>query len=144
MRIESEQGQRLRDQCQENAVTVKTLKGLGEALAKIDRPGSFAVSGSVPAVLPGLAVEGLGTIGLPLTARQASELKKHCHQAPYGKGEKTLVDKNVRRVWRMEPDRFSLTNPDWKRFLAETVGTDWPLQTAHRACELKWTPPVTI
>ena len=47
---------------------------------------------------------------------------KHCHQAPYGKGEKTLVDTNVRRVWRMEPDRFSLTNPEWKRFIAETVG----------------------
>ena len=26
-----------------------------------------------------------------------------------------------RRVWRMEPDRFSLTNPDWERFLAEMV-----------------------
>ena len=94
---------------------------LGQALSKIDRPGSFCVSGSAPAVLPGLEVEGLGPIGLPLTAKQAKELKKHCHQAPYGKGEKTLVDTSVRRVWRMEPDRFSLTNPDWERFIEETV-----------------------
>src|SRR3954467_8787955 len=98
-----------------------TLEKLDEALSKIDRPGSFCVSGSVPAVLPGLEVAGLGPIGLPLNDKQAKALKKHCHQAPYGKGEKTLVDTKVRRVWRMEPDRFSLTNPDWNRFIAETV-----------------------
>jgi hypothetical protein len=95
---------------------------LSEALSKIDRPGSFCVGGSAPTVLPGLEVEGLGPIGLPLTVKQAKELKAHCVQAPYGKGEKTLVDTSVRRVWRMEPGRFSLTNPDWDRFLSETVG----------------------
>ena len=104
-------------------MTKATVEKLGQALARIDRPGSFAVSGSVPIVLPGLEVEVLGPIGLPLTAGQAKELKKLCHQAPYGKGTKTLVDTSVRRVWRMEPARFALTNPDWKRFLAETVGT---------------------
>ena len=95
---------------------------LGEVLSKIDRPGSFCVSGSAPPVLPGLEVEGLGPVGLPLTAKQAKELIKLCHQAPYGKGEETLVDRKVRRVWRMEPDRFSLTNPEWEGFLATTVG----------------------
>ena len=94
---------------------------LGQALDKIDRPGTFCVSGSAPAVLPGLEVQGMGPVGLPLTAKQAKEIIKHCDQAPYGKGEKTLVDTSVRRVWRMEPGRFSLTNPDWERFLAEMV-----------------------
>ncbi len=89
-------------------------KKLRQALAKIDRPGSFCTSGSVPAVLPGLAVTKLGYIGLPLSARQAEELKEHCEQAPYGKGEQTVVDTNVRRVWRLTPDKFKLTNPDWK------------------------------
>jgi hypothetical protein len=107
---------------EENPVREELSKKLGEALSKIDRPGSFCVSGSAPAILPGLEVEGLGPIGLPLTAQQAKELKKHCHQAPYGKGEETIVDTKVRRVWRMEPDKFALTNPDWDRLLAETVG----------------------
>ena len=43
------------------------LEKLDQALGQIDRPGSFCVSGSVPAVLPGLEVEGLGPVGLPLT-----------------------------------------------------------------------------
>ena len=76
----------------------------------------------MPAVLPGLEVEGLGPVGLPLTAKAAKDLIKHCHQAPYGKGEQTLVDTKVRRVWRMEPDHFALKNPDWDRVIKEIVG----------------------
>jgi hypothetical protein len=94
---------------------------LSEVLEKIDRPGSFCVSGGAPTVLPGLEVEGLGPIGLPLTARQAKELKSRCEQAPYGKGEETLVDTSVRNVWRMKPEHFTLTNPDWEKFLRQTV-----------------------
>src|SRR4051812_6193356 len=99
----------------------KGFRELRELLRKIDRPGYFCVSGSAPVVMPGLEVDGLGPIGLPLTAKQAKELKKQCEQAPYGKGEETVVDPKVRRVWRLKPDRFSLTNPDWPFFLQETV-----------------------
>ncbi|CAN5834202.1 hypothetical protein BH23PLA1_BH23PLA1_13690 [soil metagenome] len=103
-------------------VRTKMLDQLGKALSKIDRPGTFCVSGSVPAILPGLEVLDLGPIALPITARQARELKKHCSQAAYGKGEQTIVDTSVRKVWRLEPDRFALTNPDWDRLIKETVG----------------------
>src|SRR5207237_1661382 len=41
--------------------------------------------------------------------------------APYGKGAKTLVDTSVRRVWRMEPDRFALKNPEWDRVIKGIV-----------------------
>jgi hypothetical protein len=94
---------------------------LARALKAVDRPGTFCASGSGPAPLPGLDVAGLGPVGLPLTAVQAPELIKRCRQAPYGKGEKTLVDTNVRRVWQLDPDRFSLTNPDWEQYLATAV-----------------------
>lgn len=99
------------------------LTELDHALTKVNRPGSFCVSGSVPLVLPGLEVHDLGPIGLPLTPKQARELKKHCEQAPYGRGEQTLVDTNVRRVWRMKPEQFTLANPGWRQFVQRTVGT---------------------
>jgi hypothetical protein len=94
---------------------------LSQVLRTIDRPGSFCVSGSVPAVLPGLEVDGLGPIGFPLTSTQAEELKHLCEQAPYGKGEETLVDLGVRRVWRLKPERFALKGPDWEPFLKQTL-----------------------
>jgi hypothetical protein len=111
-----------RDHVEENPVSETILEKLDEALSRIDRPGSFCVSGRAPAVLPGLEVKGMGPVGLPVNETQAKELKKHCQQAPYGKGEQTIVDTSVRRVWMMKPDRFSLTNPDWTRFIEETVG----------------------
>lgn len=96
-------------------------KKLRQALSKIDRPGSYCVSGSVPAVLPGLEVRALGPVGLPLSAVQAEALKAHCQQAPYGKREETLVDTNVRRVWRLAPDQFALTNPAWEQLVQDVV-----------------------
>ena len=113
--------QRRRDSAKESPLSKEILKELSQALSKIDRPGTFCVSGSVQTVLPGLEVDGLGPIGLPLTGNQAKDLKKLCEQAPYGKGEKTLVDTSVRRVWRLRPSQFSLRNPDWKQFLQETL-----------------------
>ncbi len=98
------------------------LKKISEALSKIDRPGSFCVSGSVPAVLPGLEVKGLGTDRLASHRDPGRGVEEALRSSPYGKGEETLVDTSVRRVWRMEPDHFALTNPEWQRFIKQTVG----------------------
>jgi hypothetical protein len=106
-----------RDVDERSSAPPPILEKLDRALNQVDRPGTFCASGSVPAILPGLEVEGLGTVGLPLTPKTAKDLIKHCHQAPYGKGEKTLVDTSVRRVWRMKPDQFELENPDWDRLV---------------------------
>ncbi len=91
------------------------------ALKGIDRPGSFTAAGTAPAFLPGLEVPGLGPISFPLTTHQAGELKALCERAPFGKGERTLTDTDVRRVWRLKPDRFVLDSPDWAEYLARTV-----------------------
>jgi len=93
------------------------------ALGKIDRPGSFCASGTASPVLPGLEVQGVAEVGLPLSKSQAAELKRVCRQAPYGKGEQTLVDTDVRRVWQLDADRFKLTNPEWQNFLKATIST---------------------
>lgn len=84
-----------------------------ESLAGIDRPVSFCASGTWPLVLPGLEVNGIGPIGLPLSESAALQLIRCCRQAPYGKGTKTIVDTNVRRVWELDPEQFQLLNPEW-------------------------------
>src|SRR5262245_52000285 len=92
-----------------------------EALKKIDRPGTFCMSGRLPPVLPGLEVAGVGPVALPLEKRQAAALKKRARQAPYGKGTKTLVDTNVRRVWEIDADQVTLENPEWPDVLKQAV-----------------------
>ncbi len=92
-----------------------------EALGEVDRPGDVCTSGDRPLVMPGLEVERLGAVGLPLTGAQAQKLIKLCRQAPYGKGTETVVDTDVRRVWELDPAQFKLTNPKWDDFVASIV-----------------------
>ena len=94
---------------------------LVEALDAIDRPGDVAAAGDRELTMPGLEVEGLGAIGLPLPKAQARALIRRCRQAPYGKGTQTLVDTDVRRVWEMDPAQFELTNPKWKALIRSII-----------------------
>ncbi|KAI1308254.1 hypothetical protein F5Y03DRAFT_350483 [Xylaria venustula] len=56
-------------------------------------------------------------IPLPLTDRDAESIKKLAHQAPFGRGDQTVVDVTVRRTWELSFDDFRLTNPAWPSFL---------------------------
>jgi len=88
-------------------------EALIQALGEIDRPGDVCVSGDLPIMMPGLVVDGLGKVSLPLGSSQARELIGCCQQAPYGKGTQTLVDTSVRRVWELDSEHIQLTNPKW-------------------------------
>ena len=87
-------------------------------IAKVDRPGAVCTAGDLPLTMPGLEVDGVGTIRLPLGKTQARKLVGRCTQAPYGKGTDTVVDTDVRRVWEVDPERFALTNPGWVALIA--------------------------
>ena len=92
-----------------------------EAVGAVDRPGTFCTSSDLPLVMPGLEVDGLGAVRLPLGKTQARQLRTLSRQAPYGKGTETLVDTNVRRVWELDPERFQLTNPKWHELLLSII-----------------------
>jgi len=69
---------------------------------------------------PLLKIEGYGTVGLPVSWRVASEVGQFMEEAPYGMGEDTILDKNVRDTLQVGPDKFQITN---KRF-SEAILTD--------------------
>lgn len=95
-----------------------------ELLAVLDSLGEssqFCASAELAPVLPGLEVEGVGSLGVPVTAADAKRLIERASQAPYGRGEETIVDTNVRRVWQLEPGQFSVGNPAWEQFVAGIV-----------------------
>ena len=88
----------------------KVLESLGES-------SQFCSSGSLAPVLPGLEVEGIGNVGVPVSAADARRLVEQASQAPYGRGEETIVDTNVRLVWQLEPRQFALRNAAWGEFI---------------------------
>lgn len=56
--------------------------------------GHFATSGLLPnANNPGLFVHNLGKVGLPLSDRDAGDIARVAHEAPFGKGSETFVDR---------------------------------------------------
>ena len=91
-----------------------------DILQEIDSPGTFAVGGSCDGklIMPGLVVDGIGPIGLPLSKTQAKELANRCEQAPFGRGAQTIVDTSIRNTFQLAPDSFQITNPAWKNDLA--------------------------
>ncbi|KAF4617001.1 hypothetical protein D9613_008504 [Agrocybe pediades] len=70
---------------------------------------------------PCLHIAGLGLVGLPLSERDAKTVISVASLAPFGRGERTLVDKEVRDTWEIEPSKISFANPEWDKYIDQTV-----------------------
>ncbi len=97
-----------------------TIPWLSAAIAQATKSAKFCVSGSFPTVDPGLDVEGLGVVKLPLKPRLAKPLIARCHLAPYGKGTQTLVDREVRNTHELNPEQFRLSEA-WDAAIADVT-----------------------
>ena len=70
---------------------------------------------------PGLEVDGVGTVALPLLPVQAEQLIAVAERAPFGRGAETLVDTEVRRTWQIGPERVHIEGKHWVRDLQAIV-----------------------
>jgi len=84
----------------------QVLEGLSESAI-------FCTSGQHTVVLPGMIVEGVGELSFPIKPDDAQKLIAIAEPAPYGRGEETILDTNVRRVWQLDPALISIENPVW-------------------------------
>ena len=66
-------------------------------------------------------MEGLGELAFPLPASQVKELIPLAEAAPYGLGEKTVLDESVRKCWQLDEAQLSFKSPEWQKFLDRTV-----------------------
>jgi len=97
------------------------MNELIDVLERIESPGTFVVDGQLTSVPPGLKVKNLGLVPIPILKQQAKALIKVSEQAPYGLGEETVLDTNIRKTWQISSEDFSLTNPQWEHSLQESV-----------------------
>jgi predicted 2-oxoglutarate/Fe(II)-dependent dioxygenase YbiX len=94
---------------------------LADILHTVQRPGDFYITGTTDIFTPSLEVTGVGPIALPLLPVQAQQLIAVAEQAPYGRGEATLVDTEVRRTWQIDPERVHIGGRHWEPTLADIV-----------------------
>ena len=89
------------------------LKPLEKVLAQVRRSGEFVASGALAIPLPKLEVNGVGVISFPVPESQMAALIQRAVRAPYGRGQETILDTSVRKVWQVAPDQVRLGGKTW-------------------------------
>ncbi|KAI1826249.1 hypothetical protein F4861DRAFT_498656 [Xylaria intraflava] len=69
---------------------------------------------------PGLQI-GDTLITLPLDPEQVPLIRNASRQAPFGRGDETLIDTSVRNTWEIDTSGFRILNPAWAPFIADVV-----------------------
>ncbi len=96
----------------------------GALLTKIQSiygTGTFLSTGVHDFIMPGLEIDGVGEISLPLTGVLAKKIIKVANQAPFGKGSKTIVDTAVRSSHEIDASQVKFTNKKWDSTLKKIV-----------------------
>ncbi|KIL57621.1 hypothetical protein M378DRAFT_27894 [Amanita muscaria Koide BX008] len=84
--------------------------------------GSFAYSENRPdAPNPFLTITDIGPISLPLSELDAKRIITCATQAPFGLGMSTVIDKEVRDTWQIDPSLVNFQNPAWDSFLKSNI-----------------------
>ncbi|CAD0039228.1 unnamed protein product, partial [Aureobasidium pullulans] len=98
-------------------------KDLMDYLDNIASSGDFATMKSMPnlSVDPDVRLLDKGNlqyckIEVPLGLQDAQKLINAARQAPFGKGENTIVDTTFRNTWELDPSQFSLSK-NWQSYV---------------------------
>jgi hypothetical protein len=92
-----------------------SLTALETLLFKVTRPGNFYMQGSREIPMPSMTVKGVGSLSFPIPEFQIEAMIKEASLAPYGRGEKTILDTSVRKTWQISPDHLQISGKSWEK-----------------------------
>src|SRR5438445_11118611 len=92
-----------------------------DRLRSVERPGDYCVGGIREIFMPTIDVDGVGRIAFPILPVQAERLVAIAEAAPYGRGEETVVDREVRRTWQVDSAKVRIGGRHWDNTLAGLV-----------------------
>jgi hypothetical protein len=102
-----------------------TMSSIGAALLNslrsVERPGDFCAGGIREIFMPVIDVDGAGRIAFPVPPFQAGRLAAIAEAAPYGRGEETVVDREVRRTWQVDAAKVQIGGRHWEKTLSGLV-----------------------
>ncbi len=95
------------------------FSSIAKSLKSVKRPGFYATGGLCNMPLPSLSLASApdDILGMPINNSQAQLIIASSTQAPFGRGEETIVDTSVRRTWQLSPTQFSINNSQWEKQL---------------------------
>ncbi|KAJ0393993.1 hypothetical protein P43SY_009878 [Pythium insidiosum] len=120
-------------------MTNAALQRVSDLLTDAATPSACFTSGFRDAFPPPrIAVPHVGELALPFTAKAAKTVIEQCRLAPYGHGEKTLVNTAVRHTWELDAAQLTIGNADWHRLIDEikdeciqALGVTTPASDVH-------------
>ncbi len=89
------------------------LKPLEQLLSGVERAGDFFATGALELPMPRVDVEGAGVLSFPVPPSQIAVLLGQATRAPYGRGEATILDEAVRKVWQVPSDKVQIGGKSW-------------------------------
>jgi hypothetical protein len=92
-----------------------------DSLHSVQRPGDFCIGGIREIVMPTIDLDGVGRIAFPVLPVQAERLVAIAEAAPHGRGEQTVVDREVRRTWQVDSAKVRVGGRRWEQTLAGLV-----------------------
>ncbi|KAL8907098.1 MAG: hypothetical protein Q9171_006003 [Xanthocarpia ochracea] len=97
------------------AEKVDFMDDLRRLISEVHASGSFAAFGTIDSfVNPGIFIDPIGIVRLPLSEDDAHALAQISHKAPFGKGNETLVDESFRKTWQIDAANIRIFNKDWQ------------------------------
>ncbi|MDE2379594.1 2OG-Fe(II) oxygenase [Bradyrhizobium sp.] len=90
-------------------------------LRSVERPGDFCTGGIREIFMPTIDVDGVGRLAFPILPVQAERLAAIAEAAPHGRGEETVVDREVRRTWQVDSAKVRIGGCHWEKTLAALV-----------------------
>jgi hypothetical protein len=93
------------------------IDAVQQTLAAVRVGGTFATRLTLPAADLALTVKGVGPLAWPISATMAKQLVAEARPAPYGLGERTLVDPRVRRSGEIAGGRAQIGARPWNERL---------------------------
>ncbi len=89
------------------------LRPLEVLLSGVKQPGDFFVSGAMEMPMPRVEIERVGTLSFPVPDAQVAAVVRRAERAPYGKGEDTILDTSIRKVWQIAPGKVKIGGKSW-------------------------------
>lgn len=90
-------------------------------LSELKGSGKFATTGKEGFIIPGIEIDEIGEVSFPLNEKQAKEIIRIAHKAPFGMGSSTIIDESVRKTWEIDAGNFRISNPSWTKLLDRII-----------------------
>lgn len=116
-------------------MTTPALLAIGNMLRQTGARSSFAARRTAPDSDLLVEVKGVGRLRFPISRTAAQRLCRAARPARFGRGERTLYDRQVRDTFEIPKSRIKIDQRRWRRTLApvlESIRSDLGLPEATR------------